>query len=117
MVLLRAVRKYPLHLQWKARIKPVEKVSPEEMCRQMSTALKEMEVIDSIVESSKRSDLQQDYVQITETLLQKRKFLEEWVSRYHCPIDNCKLHNSSKNIVNCNVNNVVNCNSSKSVNC
>ncbi|GIY65516.1 hypothetical protein CEXT_659271 [Caerostris extrusa] len=100
-----------------------EKVSPEEMCRQLSTAFKEIEVIDSIVENSKRSDLQQDYVQINETLLQKRKFLEEWVSRYHCPIESCKLHNSPKNLVNNvnhtvnnNVNNVVNCNSGKSVN-
>ncbi|GIY63098.1 hypothetical protein CEXT_205331 [Caerostris extrusa] len=93
------------------------------MCRQLCTAFKEIEVIDSIVENSKRSDLQQDYVQINETLLQKRKFLEEWVSRYHCPIESCKLHNSPKNLVNnvnCtvnnNVNNVVNCNYSKSVN-
>ncbi|GIZ03864.1 hypothetical protein CEXT_343561 [Caerostris extrusa] len=57
------------------------KVSPEEACRQINTAYKEMDVIDSIVAQSKRSDLQQNYVQITETLLQKRKFLTEWESQ------------------------------------
>ncbi|GIY31258.1 hypothetical protein CEXT_363181, partial [Caerostris extrusa] len=105
-----------------------EKVSPEGMCRQLSTAFKEMDVIDSIVANSKRSDLQQDYVQMTETLLQKRQFLEEWVSRFRCPIESCKLHNSTKIVVNnsncknlntvngCNVNNVVNSNTGKNVN-
>ncbi|GIY81739.1 hypothetical protein CDAR_511981 [Caerostris darwini] len=48
-----------------------EKVSPEGMCRQLTTALKEMDVIDSIVANAKRSDLQQDYLQMTENLMQK----------------------------------------------
>ncbi|GIY95769.1 hypothetical protein CEXT_48241 [Caerostris extrusa] len=76
-----------------------EKVSPEGMCRQLSTAFKEMDVIDSIVANSKRSDLQQDYVQMTETLLQKRH--------------NCKNLNT---VDRCNVNNVVNNNTGKNVN-
>ncbi|GIX79689.1 hypothetical protein CEXT_235681 [Caerostris extrusa] len=96
-----------------------EKVSPEGMCRQLTTAYKEMDVIDSIVENSKRSDLQQDYVQINETLLQKRKFLEEWVSRFRCPIESCKLHNSPKiSVNNSNVKNLnaVNSSNVKNVN-
>ncbi|GIX72235.1 hypothetical protein CEXT_26961 [Caerostris extrusa] len=64
-------------------VKDNEKVSPEEMCRQISTAMKEMDVIDTIVEQSKRSDLPQDYIQMNENLLQKRQYLVEWVSRFH----------------------------------
>ncbi|GIY99189.1 hypothetical protein CEXT_344161 [Caerostris extrusa] len=92
MVLLRAIWKYPSPPAVESNVKNTEKVSPEEMCRQLCTAFKEME---------------------------KRKFLDEWVSRYHCPIESCKLHNSSKNLVNnvnCNVNNVVNCIPSKNIN-
>ncbi|GIX99714.1 hypothetical protein CDAR_509341, partial [Caerostris darwini] len=55
-----------------------EKLSPEGMCRQISTALKEMDVIDTIVAQSLRSDLPQDYVQMNENLLKKRQFLAEW---------------------------------------
>ncbi|GIY02123.1 hypothetical protein CEXT_163221 [Caerostris extrusa] len=61
-----------------------------------------MDVIDSIVAQPKRSDLQQDYVQITETLLQKIKFLAEWVSRFYCPIVDCSLHNHNINASNVN---------------
>ncbi|GIY67625.1 hypothetical protein CEXT_641281, partial [Caerostris extrusa] len=100
MVLLRTIWKYPLHLQWKSNAKSTaEKSPPRGMCRQLSTAFKEMEVIDSIVENSKRSDLKQDYVQITETLLQKRKFLENGNSGKN--VNLAKASNSSK--VNVNV--------------
>ncbi|GIY23202.1 hypothetical protein CEXT_711791, partial [Caerostris extrusa] len=89
-------------------VKNKDKVSPKEMCRQLSTAMKEMDVIDSIVEQSKRSDLPQDYIQINANLLQKRQYLVEWVSRFHCPISDCTLHNNtvniSKEIVNSKVN-------------
>ncbi|GIX79993.1 hypothetical protein CEXT_648611 [Caerostris extrusa] len=74
-----------------SKVKNAEKVSPEEMCRQMCTAFKEMEVIDAIVESSKRSDLQQDYVQINETLLQKRnKNVNASISSKVKPVVNSK---------------------------
>ncbi|GIY99194.1 hypothetical protein CEXT_470361 [Caerostris extrusa] len=119
MDLLGTIWKYPLRLQWKAmkKVLRLKKVSPEGMCRQLTTAYKEMDEIDSIVEQSKRSDLQQDYVQINEILLQKRKFLEEWVSRFHCPIENCKLHNSPKiNVISVNSSNVKNLNSVNSRN-
>ncbi|GIX80231.1 hypothetical protein CEXT_641181 [Caerostris extrusa] len=85
-----------------------EKVSPEEMCRQISTAMKEMDVIDTIVGQSKRSDLPQDYIQMNENLLQKRQFLVEWVSRFHCPISDCTLHNPNVNISNVIVKSKVN---------
>ncbi|GIY03480.1 hypothetical protein CEXT_15441 [Caerostris extrusa] len=85
-----------------------DKVSPKEMCRQLSTAMKEMDVIDSIVEQSKRSDLPQDYIQINANLLQKRHYLVEWVSRFQCPISDCALHNNTVNISNVTVNSKVN---------
>ncbi|GIX75410.1 hypothetical protein CEXT_541441 [Caerostris extrusa] len=78
------------------------------MCRQLSTAMKEMDVIDSIVEQSKRSDLPQDYIQINANLLQKRHYLVEWVSRFQCPISDCALHNNTVNISNVTVNSKVN---------
>ncbi|GIY95291.1 hypothetical protein CEXT_564111 [Caerostris extrusa] len=92
----------PLEVDSNAKENKIEKVTPEVMCRQINTAYKEMDVIDSIVAQSKISDLQQDYVQITETLLQKRKFLAEWISRFHCPIVDCSLHNPKINASNVN---------------
>ncbi|GIX72896.1 hypothetical protein CEXT_2231 [Caerostris extrusa] len=90
----------PVDATKNAKVKDNEKVSPEEMCRQISTAMKEMNVIDTIVEQSKRSDLPQDYIHMNENLLQKRQFLVEWVSRFHCPISDCTLHNPNVNINN-----------------
>ncbi|GIY53829.1 hypothetical protein CDAR_13831 [Caerostris darwini] len=58
--------------------KESEKVSPEGMCRQISTAFKEMDVIDTIVAHAQRSDLPQDYIQMNENLLKKRQYLVEW---------------------------------------
>ncbi|GIX90846.1 hypothetical protein CEXT_558501 [Caerostris extrusa] len=77
-----------------------EKVTPEGMCRQVSTAYKEMDVIDTIIAQSRRSDLPQDYIQMNENLLKKRQFLVEWVSRFHCPVVNCSLHNPKINVNN-----------------
>ncbi|GIY66860.1 hypothetical protein CEXT_630501 [Caerostris extrusa] len=104
MDLLRTIWKYPLRWKWTAMQKEnkIEKVTPGGMCRQINTAYKEMDVIDSIVAQSKRSDLQQDYVQITERKFQKRKFLAEWVSRVHFPIVDCSLHNPKINASNVN---------------
>ncbi|GIY17853.1 hypothetical protein CEXT_496641 [Caerostris extrusa] len=79
-----------------------EKLTPEGMCRQLTTALKEIDVIDSIVAQSQRSDLPQDYLQINENLLQKKHYLVEWVSRFPCPVVNCPLHNV-KNVNNVNM--------------
>ncbi|GIY55809.1 hypothetical protein CEXT_306431 [Caerostris extrusa] len=90
-----------------ANAKDNEKVSPKEKCRQISTAMKEMDVID-IVEQSKRSDLPQDYIQMNENLLQKRQYLVEWVSRFHCPISDGTLHNPNVNIRNVIVKSKVN---------
>ncbi|GIX95144.1 hypothetical protein CEXT_59991 [Caerostris extrusa] len=76
---------------------------PEEMCRQISTAMKEMDVIDTIVAQSKRSDLSQDYIQMNENLLQKRQFLVEWVKSVYCPVSDCTLHNpkvNNSNVIN-----------------
>ncbi|GIY91040.1 hypothetical protein CEXT_748221 [Caerostris extrusa] len=72
--------------------KETEKVTPAEMCRQVSTAFKEMDVIDTVIVQSQRSDLPQDYVQMNENLLKKRQYLVEWVSRFKCPITNCPVH-------------------------
>ncbi|GIY78486.1 hypothetical protein CEXT_591861 [Caerostris extrusa] len=77
-----------------------EKLTPEGMCRQLTTALKEIDVIDSIVAQSQRSDLPQDYLQINENLLQKKHYLVEWVSRFPCPVVNCPLHTKNVNTVN-----------------
>ncbi|GIX99838.1 hypothetical protein CEXT_9181 [Caerostris extrusa] len=60
-----------------------EKVTPEGMGRQVSTAYKEMDVIDTIIAQSRRSDLPQDYIQMNETLKQKRRFLVEWNIPYN----------------------------------
>ncbi|GIZ00154.1 hypothetical protein CEXT_139161, partial [Caerostris extrusa] len=72
--------------------KETEKVTPAEMCRQVSTAFKEMDVIDTIIAQSQRLDLPQDYAQMNENLLKKRQYLVEWVSRFKCPITNCPVH-------------------------
>ncbi|GIY78588.1 hypothetical protein CEXT_356241 [Caerostris extrusa] len=77
------------------------------MCRQLSTAMKEMDVIDTIVEQSKRSDLPQDYIQMNANLLQKRQYLVEWVnasnvnkgnlkSKVDAPIKNKSKRNASQ---------------------
>ncbi|GIX93482.1 hypothetical protein CEXT_101801 [Caerostris extrusa] len=88
----------PHEMETTQQTKEPETVTPEGMCRQVSTAYKEMDVIDTIIAQSQRSDLPQDYAQMNENLLKKRQFLVEWVSRFKCPIANCPLHyHESKN--------------------
>ncbi|GIX71726.1 hypothetical protein CEXT_484251 [Caerostris extrusa] len=91
--LLRTNVKYSRRLQWTLinKLKRL-KSHPAEMCRQVSTAFKEMDVIDTIIAQSQRSDLPQDYAQMNENLLKKRQYLVEWVSRFKCPITNCPVH-------------------------
>ncbi|GIY28847.1 hypothetical protein CEXT_397941 [Caerostris extrusa] len=69
--------------------------SPEDTCRQLVTAKKEMKILDDIIATTKNSDLQRDYDQMNANLMQKRQLLAEWVSRVPCPLANCNIHHSN----------------------
>ncbi|GIX79300.1 hypothetical protein CEXT_177361 [Caerostris extrusa] len=72
-----------------------KKASPEDTCRQLVTAKKEMKILDDIIATTKNSDLQSDYDQMNANLMQKRQLLAEWVSRVPCPLANCNIHHSN----------------------
>ncbi|GIY97451.1 hypothetical protein CEXT_359121 [Caerostris extrusa] len=72
-----------------------KKASPEDTCRQLVTAKKEMKILDDIIATTKNSDLQSDYDQMNANLMQKRQLLAKWASRVPCPLANCNIHHSN----------------------
>ncbi|GIY20265.1 hypothetical protein CDAR_554171 [Caerostris darwini] len=54
-----------------------------------------MEVIDEILTSAKKSDFQNDYLELNANLSKKKEYLLKWVSRFGiCPIAECKIHHA-----------------------
>ncbi|GIY99203.1 hypothetical protein CEXT_470411 [Caerostris extrusa] len=55
-----------------------------------------MEVIEEILTSAKKSDFQNDYLQLNDNLSKKKEYRLEWVSRFGiCPIAECKIHHAN----------------------
>ncbi|GIY88098.1 hypothetical protein CDAR_83911 [Caerostris darwini] len=69
-------------------------MTPQGLCRRLVSAHQEMEVIDEILTSSKKSDFQNDYLELNANL-SKKEYLLKWVSRFGiCPIAECKIHHA-----------------------
>ncbi|GIX95751.1 hypothetical protein CEXT_448051 [Caerostris extrusa] len=72
------------------------KKTPQGLCRRLVSAHQEMEVIYEILTSAKKSEFQNDYLQLNDNLSKKKEYLLEWVSRFRiCPIAECKIHNAN----------------------
>ncbi|GIY74327.1 hypothetical protein CDAR_30521 [Caerostris darwini] len=71
------------------------KMTPQGLCRRLVSAHQEMEVIDGILTSAKKSDFQNDYLELNANLSKKKEHLLKWVSRFGiCPIAECKIHHA-----------------------
>ncbi|GIY14599.1 hypothetical protein CDAR_518341 [Caerostris darwini] len=71
------------------------KMTPQGLCRRLVSAHQEMEVIDEILTSAKKSDFQNDYLELNANLSKKKEYLLKWVSRFGiCPIAECKIHHA-----------------------
>ncbi|GIY02528.1 hypothetical protein CDAR_119171 [Caerostris darwini] len=65
------------------------KMAPQGLCRRLVSAPQEMEVIDEILASAKKSDFQID------NLSKKKEYLLEWDGCFGiCPFAECKIHNT-----------------------
>ncbi|GIY71392.1 hypothetical protein CEXT_472231 [Caerostris extrusa] len=72
------------------------KMTPQGLCRRLVSAHQEMEVIDEILTSAKKSEFQNDYRQLNDNLSKKKEYLLEWISPFGiCPIAECKIHNAN----------------------
>ncbi|GIY00223.1 hypothetical protein CDAR_233821 [Caerostris darwini] len=70
-------------------------MTPQGLCRRLVSAHQEMEVIDEILTSAKKSDFQNDYLELNANLSKKKEYLLKWVSRFGiCPIAECKIRHA-----------------------
>ncbi|GIY74100.1 hypothetical protein CDAR_66221 [Caerostris darwini] len=54
------------------------KMTPQGLCRRLVSAHQEMEVIDEILTSAKKSDFQNDYLELNANLSKKKEYLLKW---------------------------------------
>ncbi|GIX98926.1 hypothetical protein CDAR_563761, partial [Caerostris darwini] len=60
------------------QINESNKMTPQGLCRRLVSAHQEIKVIDEILTSAKKSDFQNDYLQLNANLAKKKEYLLEW---------------------------------------
>ncbi|GIY74709.1 hypothetical protein CDAR_524451 [Caerostris darwini] len=76
-------------------INETNKMTPQGLRRRLISVHQEMEVIDEILTSAKKSDFQNDYLELNANLSKKKEYLLKCVSRFGiCPIAECKIHHA-----------------------